>query len=77
MTEEQIKNAFEPFYTTKDPGKGTGLGLWICYQIICNHQGTISVETHNGTGTTVQIELPCDVEDADAGAIEVQALLTA
>ncbi len=47
---------FEPFFTTKD--KGTGLGLAIVYNIIKKHYGDISVESHEGQGTSFTITLP-------------------
>jgi len=58
MTEEQIANAFEPFYSTKEPGAGTGLGLWICYDTIRRYGGEIRIESQPGEGTTVILEIP-------------------
>ncbi|HYE92962.1 MAG TPA: response regulator [Terriglobales bacterium] len=49
---------FEPFYTTKPAGEGTGLGLSLCRGIIVEHGGTIAVDTELGRGTTFVIELP-------------------
>jgi signal transduction histidine kinase len=49
---------FDPFFTTKAIGKGTGLGLGICYQIIQKHDGTITVESELGQGTEFVITLP-------------------
>lgn len=46
----------EPFYTLKE--KGTGLGLMICFKIIENHNGSISINSEEGVGTTVSIQLP-------------------
>jgi len=51
-----LKNLFMPFFSTKK--EGTGLGLSICYNIIKNHNGTISVESQAGKGTTFIIKLP-------------------
>lgn len=56
MPEERIKLIGEPFYSTKE--KGTGLGLMTSYNIIENHDGTISFESKEGEGTTVTISFP-------------------
>lgn len=59
MDEETQKNIFNPFYTTKDPGKGTGLGLYIVHYVVVNqHKGKIFVESHKGQGTKFTIYLP-------------------
>lgn len=58
MTEEIRQHIFEPFYTTKQPGKGTGLGLAMAYGIIHNHGGHILCESQPGKGTTFYIYLP-------------------
>jgi len=58
MTEEVRQHIFEPFYTTKQPGKGTGLGLAMAYGIIHNHGGHILCESQPGKGTTFYIYLP-------------------
>jgi signal transduction histidine kinase len=52
---------FEPFYTTKPVGQGTGLGLSLCRGIIEEHGGTITVESEPGRGTTFEITLPVTV----------------
>jgi two-component system NtrC family sensor kinase len=49
---------FDPFYTTKSAGKGTGLGLWISYTIIEKMGGEISVKSQVGQGTEFTIRLP-------------------
>ena len=51
---------FDPFYTTKPPGKGTGLGLNIVYRIVTKYRGTISVESRPGEGATFQVRFPVD-----------------
>lgn len=55
---EQIERIFEPFYTTKAEGSGTGLGLSVSLGIIRGHAGTIDIESKPGLGTTVRIRLP-------------------
>ncbi|MGB4099775.1 MAG: HAMP domain-containing sensor histidine kinase [bacterium] len=56
MTSEQLSRLWQPLYTTKPDG--IGLGTCIARQIICNHGGSIGVESTPGIGTTVTIELP-------------------
>ncbi len=62
MPKKVMDRVFEPFYTTKSIGKGTGLGLAMVYGILKNHQGDIAVESISGKGTTFTIFLP-GIED--------------
>jgi signal transduction histidine kinase len=56
LTQEECERLFTPYYTTKQ--HGTGLGLAIAQSVISDHQGTISVESEPGRGSTFRIELP-------------------
>jgi len=58
MSEDQIRQAFEPFYTTKPPGKGTGLGLAVSYKLISRQGGHIDIESTPNQGTVVTVSLP-------------------
>lgn len=58
IDESMIDKIFDPFFTTKPFGKGSGLGLSICYGIIREHDGTITVKSKKGEGTTFVIMLP-------------------
>jgi two-component system, NtrC family, nitrogen regulation sensor histidine kinase GlnL len=57
---QHLKTIFEPFFTTK-PG-GTGLGLYICHDIVKRHGGALTVRCEAGRGSTFTVELPLDVD---------------
>ncbi len=67
IPEDKIKQLFNPFFTTKDPGKGTGLGLFIVRQIVEKNGGRIYLKsTKIGEGTTFALEFPV-ADTADSG----------
>ncbi len=63
ISEEGLIHVFEPFYTTKGIGEGTGLGLAMIYGSIQSHQGFIEIDSVLNEGTTVDVFLPTIVND--------------
>ncbi len=74
ISEEHLKNIFDPYFTTKEMGHG--LGLSITYSIIKNHEGHISVESKLGVGTTFTIYLPASENQVEA-KVSVERTLAA
>jgi PAS domain S-box-containing protein len=66
MNDEQMSHVFEPFYTTKGPGNGTGLGLAMVYGALTQHGGFVTLESTPGTGSRFSLHLP----RAPAGTVE-------
>lgn len=69
IPESVLHNLFEPFMTTKEVGKGVGLGLAISKGIVDRHGGKIEVESRPGHGTTFRITLPVDARVSEAAAV--------
>lgn len=66
IPDDKLKELFNPFFTTKDPGKGTGLGLFIVRQIVEKNGGKIYLkETKVGGGTTFTVEFPVKASQGD------------
>ncbi|HMG93839.1 MAG TPA: HAMP domain-containing sensor histidine kinase [Chryseolinea sp.] len=58
IPEHVVDKVFQPFFTTKPPGQGTGLGLSLSYDIVKAHGGQLNVETKEGEGSEFIIVLP-------------------
>jgi CheY-like chemotaxis protein len=76
MAQDVLEHVFEPFFTTKEVGKGTGLGLSSVYGIIQQNQGTISVASSPGRGTTFEILFPvaAEAEEVKRAASPLESL---
>jgi signal transduction histidine kinase len=66
IREDLQEKIFQPFFTTKPPGQGTGLGLSLSYDIIMAHGGEIKLETQQGEFTQFTVQLPMDPEPGSA-----------
>ncbi len=68
IARENLKKIFDPFFSTKSPGQGTGLGLFVSNNIMRKLGGTIDVESRLGQGTTFFVRLPRQMKIDPAGA---------
>jgi len=67
IAEDDMSHIFNPFFSTKPEGEGTGLGLSVSYGIVKKHDGEISLESEVGQGTCVRIRLPFDNVPSNSG----------
>ncbi len=72
MSKETAEKIFNPFFTTKPVGKGTGLGMSISYRVIKSHHGDIKIKTELGKGTTFIITLPIKFKKEESEKDEQQ-----
>jgi len=56
------QDIFRPFFTTKEVGRGTGLGLYICHEIVRKHGGTLKLRDSDGPGAVFEVRLPIDAK---------------
>jgi len=64
MDVDTLSRVFEPFFSTKPIGEGSGLGLAVAHGIVARHGGTIDVESEQGVGTTFHVYLPASTAEA-------------
>jgi signal transduction histidine kinase/CheY-like chemotaxis protein/HAMP domain-containing protein len=77
MTEEVARKVLTPFFTTKAPGVGTGLGLSSVIEIVASHHGAIHIRTKAGVGTRFMVLLPVAADDAAVKAETAAPVLSA
>jgi two-component system sensor histidine kinase RegB len=64
MSAETLARVGEPFFTTKDPGHGMGLGLFLVKALAAHLGGELAIDSSPGRGTTITLELPVSSEEA-------------
>lgn len=75
MDKETMDSAFKPFFTTKEKGAGTGLGLASAYSIVKNHRGFIVIDSKVGVGSTFHIYLPATRKASEEKTPEKKEML--
>ena len=76
IEKEQLLRIFDPYYTTREVGKGSGMGLAIVHGIVLSHEGKVQVESIPGEGTTFKLFFPRVEAEAEMKAVENTALPT-
>ncbi len=70
IPKEHLSKVFDPFFTTRDPGKGTGLGLNIVHRLVESYGGNLHIESKVGQGTTLEVSLPLNKKPANKEVIQ-------
>jgi signal transduction histidine kinase len=61
IPEDKVADVFDLFYSTKEAGEGTGLGMWMTYELVKKYKGDISVSSRENVGTTISLVIPWGV----------------
>jgi PAS domain S-box-containing protein len=77
MTPEVAARAFEPYFTTKTKGQGTGLGLATIYGIVTQAGGDVAISSEVGVGTTIRVDLPATSDQSSAPRVAMPDVLSA
>ena len=72
ISPETLPKVFDLFVTTKEAGKGTGLGLAVCREIVKSHGGAIEITSQLAEGTCVRVFLPLDHTGDQVASVEVK-----
>ena len=72
MTDQLRAHIFDPFYTTKESGHGTGLGLVVVRQVVREHHGEIEIESKAGCGAVFRLKLPTIQQEAVTAGVRSQ-----
>jgi len=67
IPKDRLAKIFDPFYTTKEPGQGTGLGLYIVHKIVTKYGGQIQIDSEVGKGTTFTVAFPVTTSGLEKG----------
>ena len=75
IPEDKIDDVFDLFYSTKKAGEGTGLGMWMSYELVKKYKGEIFISSQVGSGTKVTIIIPGGVMNESILVVEDEKIV--